>query len=203
MMKFIMARAPKHGRTRATLWLEDLHLNYLFKESNTLVPDERIEFSFSFSNAVLEGRQFQDVYMVMTNLRIHLFQANYAHWFQFGSTEKLPWWSDSSRYMPMPTGMRGWDNRFLLPIHEPLNIKDIGSVNIRTTSQNRNPEFIIAMGDLEKEQTSAIGSFFGFSKDSFASALRFELPTYACLTHVHEAVKLAMVHAGHNFRYIS
>ena len=66
MMKFIMARAPKHGRTRATLWLEDLHLTYLLKHSETLEPEEAIDFSFYFEDCVLEGRAYKKVCFLMS-----------------------------------------------------------------------------------------------------------------------------------------
>ena len=138
---------------------------------------------------------------MMTNTRVHLFIAHFTHWFQFGFTEKLPWWSDSSRYMPLPTGTRGWEGKYLQPLLEPMALSEIGSLNLRTIPQSNHAEFIIVKGDLEKDQTTAIGSLFGFSKDSLRSALRFEVPSYANAAHVHEHVKIAMIRAGHDFRY--
>jgi len=194
--KFIMARAPTKGRTRTVLWLDDLHLTYLLNEGKILEhtqgKEEIVEASFFFNSCILLGKTCSDVYIVVTSTRIHLLCARFEHWFQTGDVNKLPWWSDKSRYLPMPTGSRGWESQFLGPLLEPIKLIEIDCVKLLTNPKSRKAELIISMKGSAAKSGSGFAAMFGFGGDGLNEAYRLEHETYSNATYLHQVITLGM-----------
>jgi len=123
LMKIIMRFAPHTGRTRTTLWVEDSHLVFLLEAADGLNKGEELKVSFVSSFGIAAGKAMQDVYFVITNQRLLVYQADFRYWHKLAPDKPLPWWSDKARYAPMMSGT-GWEGRFLRPIQE-LALGDI------------------------------------------------------------------------------
>jgi len=192
VVKNITSRAPKHGRTRTTMWLEDCHLDFLLSQAKVLLPGEKIEGSYLLENCWTMGTRHQDVYVVMTTTRMHLFLANFQYWHKLAPTSPLPWWSDKSRFMPLPDGVRGWDVRFLETfLDEPLELADITCNNVVYNDQRGHPQLILTFGGGKEDKTTSF-----FQSDPLKEAIVLEFISFSNCCYMEQVIKMGMIRCG-------
>jgi hypothetical protein len=196
LVKKIMSRAPRFGRTRTTIWPEDCHLDFLMKESKMLQPEESILTSFLFKSARVMGSRHDNLYLIITNSRLLMFIANFEYWHLLAPTTPLPWWSDKTRFIPISDGVRGWDVRFLAPVCEPLELKTATNIKVFHDDAKQLPQLVISFGD-KKEGSSR--SFFSFAKDPFKESLVLEFITYSNCCYIEQMIKMGMINNGAKF----
>jgi len=192
--KLIACRAPRHGRTRMCMWLEDCHLNFLFQQSELFDEGEEMESSYLFSRASMMGTVSEDVYMVVTTTKLHFFKADFSYWHRLAPTTPLPWWSDKSRFMPMPGGVRGWDIRYLQRLKDPIELKDVSSHRVKYDDKSRMPQLVLVFGDKDKDAKK--GGLISFGKDPLKDAVILTFYSYANCCHCEQLITMGMMRTG-------
>jgi len=137
LLKQIKHCATRFLRTRCTLWVVDCHLEFLMKHSKAVAENDSLLESFLCDEAVVNGVRKKDILVVMTTKKILCFPANYIFWHQLTAAAAMPWWTDSSRFMSIPPGIRGWEVRFLGPALLDVEVSQLNRHKLGYDHQRR------------------------------------------------------------------